>query len=189
MSTILARTRQWPGLALVSAMACLAAGPTQAQKVAPGLWETTMSMKSGSGEMEAAMKQAQAQMASMPPEQRKMMEDMMARQGLGMGGKPNVVRVCVTKERAERDELPVSEDGRCQHKVQRSGATIKVQFSCAQPPSTGEGEFTLTSDKAYQGRMVVTSTVKGKPERMEMTQSSRWLGSDCGVIRPKAVKP
>ncbi|HJQ63709.1 MAG TPA: DUF3617 domain-containing protein, partial [Burkholderiales bacterium] len=42
-------------------------------RMRPGLWEHSFTMKSQSGQMEQSRKDMQQQMASMPPEQRKMM--------------------------------------------------------------------------------------------------------------------
>ena len=80
-----------------------------AQTLKPGLWEVTHKMQSSSGQMEQGMAQMQQQMASMPPEQRKMVEEMMAKQGVkpGAGGPGGMsVKTCMTKEMAERNELP-----------------------------------------------------------------------------------
>ena len=129
-------------LSALGALALAAALPVQAQtKLQPGLWEHTMLMKTASGQMEGAMAKMQSQLASMPPEQRKMIEDRMAQSGAGMGAKPNIVRVCLSKERAERGDTPQG-DGRCKQEVlQRSGGTMKFRFTCAgNPPSSGEGD-------------------------------------------------
>ncbi len=171
--------------ALLLAIATAAAAPALAQKVAPGLWEHQMTMKGA--RMDAAMAQMQQQMAAMPPEQRKMMEDMMARQGVGMAaGKPNSVRVCITPEQAARDEMP-QHDGRCkQQSMQRSGNVVRFKFVCTgEPPASGEGEFTLVSDKENKGRVTVNTTVKGQPERMEIEQAGKWISADCGAIKPR----
>ena len=114
----------------------------QPQKMRPGLWEHSMTMKSQSGQMEAAMAEMQKSLASMPPAQRKQMEQMMAQQGVGMGPKGQTVKVCVTQEQADRDTVPQQEG--CTQKVQRINAsTMKVAFSCkggqGQPPSSGVG--------------------------------------------------
>jgi hypothetical protein len=53
------------------------AGYAAAQNMKPGLWEMSTQMK-GDGQMGAAMAEAQKELANMPPEQRKMMQDMMA---------------------------------------------------------------------------------------------------------------
>ena len=162
-------------------------GPVAAQKLAPGLWEHGMTMKSAGGEVAAAMAQMQKQMAAMPPEQRKMMQDMMARQGMSVGGSGQTITVktCLTPEQAARDQVPPP-DGDCRiTSQQRSGNTLRVKFECTgEHKGSGEGEYTFVSDKAHKGRTVLTTTVKGKPERMEMDHSGRWLAADCGPIKP-----
>ena len=35
-------------------------------------------------------------------------------------------------------------------------------------------------------KMVVTSESRGKPEKMNMEGGGKWLGSDCGNIKPMA---
>jgi hypothetical protein len=171
---------------LIFSAFAVAAIAAQAQKLAPGLWDNAITMKSGHPQHQEAMAKAQAALASMPADQRKMMQDMMAKQGVAMGAKPNAVQVCITPEMAERGELP-QKDGRCTHKtLQRSGSTVKYSFTCdGSPPTSGEGEYTLTSDKAYSGRNVITTTVQGKPERMEMTMSGNWVAADCGALKPR----
>jgi hypothetical protein len=57
------------------AVACLSAS---AQSMKPGLWEHSFTMKSQSGKMEQGMAEMQQQIAAMPPEKRKQMEQMMA---------------------------------------------------------------------------------------------------------------
>jgi hypothetical protein len=169
----------------IALVATVLAASAHAQSIKPGLWEHAFTIKSGSGQMEGAMAEMQKQMAAMPPEQRKMMEQMMAQQGVGMGPKGQSVKICITPEEAARQEVPAAE-GNCTQKVtQRSGSTIKMTFSCAdQPPSSGEGEITFLSPTAYSGKAVVRTTVEGKPERVDMTTTGKWLSANCGAIKP-----
>lgn len=174
----------------IAAFAALCALPAAAQKLAPGLWEHSVTMKTDSGRMEAGMARMQQQLAAMPPEKRKQVEAMMAGQGMGMGapgaGKPMVVKVCLTPEQAARDEMPQS-DGQCKQLSQdRSGKTLRFKFACSgERAATGEGEYTLDSDKAHHGRTVISTVAQGKPERMEMEHSARWLAADCGAVKPR----
>jgi hypothetical protein len=145
-------------------------------------------MKSASGQMESKMAEAQQRMANLPPEQRKMVEQMMAQKGVQMGGGAGntmTVQACLTKEQVERDLMP--QDRNCsQQSTERSGNTVKFKFACAgDHPSSGSGEFTVRSDKGYNGHTVVDTTVQGKPEHMEMTLVGKWLGADCGSIKPR----
>jgi hypothetical protein len=164
------------------AVACLPAG---AQSLKPGLWEISNKMK-GSSEMDKAMAEMQAQMAAMSPEERKQMEAMMGQRGVRMApaaGGGMTIQMCMTKEMVERNDVPM-QDGCTTTKQERSGNTMKMAFTCTKPPSSGEGEFTFMGSEAYKSHMVLNTATKGKPERMEMDGTGKWLGADCGSVKP-----
>lgn len=169
----------------LSAVALACSTPAvMAQKMTPGLWEHTMSMKSESGKMEAAQKQMQQTMASLPPDQRKMMQDMMAAQGVGIGDKGHSVKICLTKEEAELDQLPKAEEG-CTQTSKRTGNVWQIAFKCkGPPPSSGEGTATLQGPGAYTGSFNLLTDVDGKPERVQMTSTGKWLSASCGNVKP-----
>ena len=173
--------------AALALLAGMAGGASAQQKMRPGLWEHSVNMKSQSGQMEAAMAEMQKSLASMPPEQRKQMEQMMAQQGVGMGPRGQTVKVCITKEQADLDNIPQQEG--CTQKVQRVDAsTMKVAFSCkggqGQPPSSGEGTITMQGPTAYTGQFRFKTQNQGKPEQIDMAQSGKWLSENCGAIKP-----
>lgn len=159
--------------------------PSSAQIVRPGLWEHQFQMRSTSGQVEQQMAQAQAQMSRLPPEQRKMMEQMMAGMGMGLGGKPNAVRLCLTPEEAAKAEVPVT-DGDCTNTVlERSAQRIRVRFVCkGQDAAKGEAQVDIESDKAYRTQADVRAKVDGRPEQMKLTGTSHWLDADCGTVKP-----
>ena len=70
LAVVLSATVLGPGL--------WATAHAQTQKLRPGLWENSVTMKSQSGQLEAAMAQMQKSMASLTPAQRKQMEQAMA---------------------------------------------------------------------------------------------------------------
>ena len=173
--------------AALALLAGMAGGASAQQKMRPGLWEHSVNMKSQSGQMEAAMAEMQKSLASMPPEQRKQMEQMMAQQGVGMGPKGQTVKVCITKEQADLDNVPQQEG--CTQKVQRVDAsTMKVAFACkggqGQPPSSGEGTISMQGPTAYTGQFKFKTQNQGKPEQIDMAQSGKWLSDNCGAIKP-----
>jgi hypothetical protein len=180
------------GLVRTALLGALLAGvlPAMAQSTKPGLWEINNKV-GGSAEMDKAMAQMQQQMAGMPPAQRKQMEDMMAKQGMSMGagaGGGMSVKVCMTREMVERNEIAQPQQGDCKSTASpRVGNTQKISFSCTQPPSSGEGQITFTSNEAYTMKMVTTSTVRGKPEKMTVEGSGKWLSADCGAVKPLAA--
>lgn len=160
-----------------------------AQNLKPGLWESTQGTQvSGNGQMQQQMAQAQQQMANMPPEQRQMMEQMLKSRGITMNvrGGPGAisVRYCLTPEMAARKEIP-AQRGDCKATHQPMGpGKMKIAFHCSNPPSSGEGEVTFASPEAYHMKMVVNTNVQGRPERMNVDASGRWLGADCGDVKP-----
>lgn len=168
-------------LALLAALSMTA----QAQSTKPGLWEIQNKV-GGNPEVDKAMAEMQQQMASMPPAQRKMMEDMMAAQGVKMGsGGGMTVQVCITPEMAKRQEVPSQNDGDCTTTVQsRSGNTMKATFNCKNPPSSGEGTYVFRGDTGYDMKMLVKTVEGGKTVTTTMEGSGRWLGADCGKVRP-----
>ena len=176
----------------LTAVAALAAGIVAGQALAEveqmrhGLWQHTFTMKSQSGDMEKQMREMQQQLAAMPPEQRKMMEQMMASQGMSLGPDSQTVSVCISKEKAARGMVP-QQDGDCTQEVtERKGNTVRMSFTCAgNPPSSGESEITFSSPTAYTGKSIVNTTVQGRPERMTVTQTGKWQSYDCGNVRAR----
>ncbi len=166
------------------ALAMALPGPAMAQqRLKAGLWEHAVTIQSASGEADAALAKMQQQLASMPPDQRKMVEQMMAKQGVAAGAKPNTVRICLSQEQVDRDDMPRQQG--CTQTIKRSGNVLNVAFQCQGPPPTsGEGEVTIASPTAYSGRFQTRSEVQGKPQTMTMKQSGQWVGADCGALKP-----
>jgi hypothetical protein len=177
-------TSRLPRLALL--LSCALALPATAQSIKPGLWEIN-NKTSGDGKLEAAMVMLEQQLAAMGPEQRKSMEEMMARQGvsLGKGGSGVTVKMCMTKEMAAQSELPLQTQGDCKTTRTKTGpTTMALSFVCANPPSRGEGVVTFVSDTAYTMAMKVSGSLAGQEETMSINARGSWLGADCGAIKP-----
>ena len=173
---------------VTAAFIATAALPAAAQTLKPGLWEVTNKMQGGSGQMQNAMSEMQKHMASMPPEQRKIMEQQMAKSGVKMGaGGPAggmSVQVCMTREMVEKNDLP-SQQGDCKTTSQgRSGNTMKMAFACTNPPSSGDGQITFNGSESYTSKMNVSTQVDGKPEKVSMEGTGKWLAADCGNVKP-----
>jgi hypothetical protein len=170
--------------AAVALLVALSA-PAFAQSTAPGLWQIENKM-GGNPELEKAMAQMQAQLAAMPPAQRKQMEAMMGKSGMSMASSGAMaVKVCITPEMATRQQLPSQTQGHCTSKIiSRSASTLKMSFACTDPVSSGEATYTFTSDKAYTVKMAIQSMSQGKPQTVTMDGNAQWLAADCGSIKP-----
>ena len=135
----------------------------------------------------AAQAATGAERQKMMQEHMKMMQDMMAKQGMSMGsgaGGGMSARVCITKDMAARNEAPAQRGDCKQEHMQRSGNTTKFKFTCANPPSSGEGEVTVHNAESYTMKMKMSRDVKGKPEQMTMDAQGKFLGNDCGSVKP-----
>jgi hypothetical protein len=159
-----------------------------AQTQAPGLWEHSFTMKAQGAEMARMQAQMEAQLAALPPEQRRQIDDMMKRRGVSIGAQGAAVKFCLAKEQAARPASPPM-TGDCKPTdLQRSGSTMRYRFACTQPqPVSGEGEITYSSDKAYTGRSSLTTQVQGRAQQVEMAMAGKWLGADCGEVQPAAA--
>ncbi|WP_372624768.1 DUF3617 domain-containing protein [Arsukibacterium sp.] len=157
--------------------------PASAEKlkldVEPGLWQHSFTIQTASGELERAMQQLEQQLANMPAAQRQMMEKMMANQGMSFDLKGSSMQVCLTQQQIDRGQLP-QQDG-CQQQLNQTGdSSYRFSFSCdTNPPTSGEGEMTFSSRKAYNGSARFTTNVNGKAEQMTMQQSGKWLKAEC----------
>lgn len=171
---------------LLSALACF--NNAHAQSTKPGLWDITQKM-GGNAEMDQAMAQMQQQMAGMSAAEKKMMQDMMANQGMTMptpgAGGGMAMKVCITPEMAARQDMPVQTEGDCTTTItSRSANTLKMNFVCKNPPSTGEGTYTFSGDSAYTMKMLMKSTHQGKPMSTTLDGQGKWLSASCGAVKP-----
>ena len=169
-----------------------AALPAGAQTMKPGLWELSNKVSSQDGQMQSAMAMMQKQLATMAPDQRQAMQQMLERNGVQMNigaGGALTTRICMTKEMIQRKEFPVAE-GDCKQKVtQQSASRMKIAFSCTKPPTSGEGELTLDSDTSYRAKMHIKGMQGGQQQDVDMDVTGKWLSTDCGKLRPISSIP
>jgi hypothetical protein len=172
-------------LILIAFFSVLAAQPALAQSFKPGLWESNS--KTSNAKLQEAMAMMQQQMAGMAPERRKQMEDMMAKQGVSIGSDGIAMKMCITPEMAAQQELPIQQQGNCTYKRSPMvGNTLKFSFTCTKPQGSGDGSVIFSSPTAYTSSMRVTSSATGSQENVDIQSTGRWLGSDCGSVKPLA---
>lgn len=176
--------------AAVLVMATGVAVAAQPPQLKAGLWE--MQMQGGSvggagmpdaAEMNKAMQQMQAQLAKMPPEQRKMIEAQMGNVGIAMSGNGGI-RICLTEEDIKRDAIPVS-DGKCTSTVKsRTASRWVVSNSCTEPAMTGEAEVVFEGSQAYRVHAKGVVTQQGRQQPFDMKMRMQHVSSDCGAVKP-----
>ncbi len=180
--------RGWMVVAAMVGGAGLAQAETPNLK--PGLWEMTMENVSGgpgmpsAADMNKAMKQMQASLAKLPPEQRKMMEEHMGNAGMAFSGNGGV-RMCLTREDIQRNDIPLSDDKNCKTTVKAQTARRwAADVVCTQPPATGQVEALFEIDSSYLVKVKGQRTVAGKAADYAMDLRYQYLGSSCGGLKP-----
>jgi hypothetical protein len=174
---------------LLLACSCALALPVGAQTMKPGLWEMSNKVSSADAGTQSALAHVQEQLANMSPEQRQSIQDLMQRNGVqinvGAGGALQT-KMCLTREMIERREFAV-EEGNCRHKLTpTSGNHMRVAFTCTRPAASGEGEMTIDTPGSYRAHMRVRGT-DGNNQTVEMDVAGRWLGAECGSVRPVSM--
>lgn len=158
----------------ISAMLMAATTSLAADRMKPGLWE--MTMKSD------AMKA----MPQIPPEQLEKMKQMGIKIPVMQNG-AMTHKVCYTKEMVEQDKPPSSgREQQCQSKnFTRSGNTYAGDIVCDMPEMKGTGNVkgsfnpdSMTSVYDFKG------VSHGQPVSQHIETTGRWLGNDCGDVKP-----
>ena len=173
-------------LSVLALLACAgAAGAAQNLNMKPGLWELNNRVSSSDPQIQSAMSEMQKQLGNMLPQQRQSLQQMMDRNGVQLqiadGGNIHS-SVCMTREMIDRKTFPL-QGGECSQNVTPlSGNRFKVAFSCTKPRARGEGEISMESDTSYRGRVQITSEERSGSVDMDVT--GRWMGADCGGVKP-----
>lgn len=147
--------------------------------IKPGKWQHSFTMKSESGQMEQAIEEAMRQLEQLPESQRRMVEEMMARQGIDLGLAGTTVEVCLTEEDLQQGSLP-QQDGCEQTLTQQDEDNFMFEFQCAgDPPYSGSGTLTRVNQEHYTGTAEFTTRMAGNSERITINQEGHWIGEEC----------
>jgi len=162
---------------LIVSTLCCSASAWAVGAMKPGLWEMTMKTDA----MKAMPKMSPQQMEQM----RKMGVNMPQMQDGGM-----VIKMCVTKEMAERDQ-PLEQTSQyqsdCQSKnAQRSGNTYSVDILCDGPNMKGVGKVQgkFAGNESYTSTYDFKGIARGRPVDQHHESSAKWLAADCGDVKP-----
>ena len=168
------------------ALAVAAAGQLPKPPVKPGLWEVRMSVLDADGHEVAAPEQAA--LSRMPPEARARMAEAMKARGVSMPDANGATKACLTRELFESGawQQMASDAGCTTNYSTLSGSTWKWHSSCTALNSESDGETVFGSGESYRTKVTTTMTVQGKVNTSTRIVQGKWLGADCGGIKPLA---
>lgn len=162
---------------------CLLPVLALAQSIQPGLWEISSQNLQVDGQALPGTDAMLEQLNSLPPGQRQMMEQMLARQGMQLGTRG--VRLCMSEAQVEAEQIPLQDpqSGCSQEITERSARLWKFRVNC--PRAQGEGETRFLSDKEFVTRVDSTFTTDAGRQSGSMESHARWLAADCGSLQPR----
>jgi hypothetical protein len=152
----------------------------QTPPIKPGLWE----VKLVGGEDRSA--QLAERMKNMPPDKRAQMEAMMKEHGIDItaGG---ATHVCYDKD--SMDVAQLEKQTTCKTDFSsRTSSSWKWHSVCSQFKSESDGEAVFTNAENYTINTTTTSTMSGQPKTTKRTMQAKWLGSNCGDLKPFSLK-
>ena len=171
---------------VAAAVACAAAfvaplASAQAPPLKPGLWEV-QSEREVNGQKTTSPAN---RMKSMPPETRARMEAMMKERGMALGpGGAN--RICMSKESLDSGQWQSqAQAAGCKTDYRtRTSSAWKWHASCPSMQSESDGEIAFLSPENYTVNVATTMTMHGEAKMSHMTMKGKWLGTDCGDLKP-----
>ncbi|MEO8152464.1 MAG: DUF3617 domain-containing protein [Rhizobacter sp.] len=163
----------------------LACGVTaRAQDVPPiklGLWQV-QSERTTDGKKAPDLGE---HLKTMSPDMRKRMEANMKLHGIDMSGGPGQMKMCMNRDSLDKGKWQGVDQGTCKTDFStRNNSLWKWHSSCSQPPSVTDGEAAFASPEAYTVKSNSTMTLQGKSRVSTMSLSAKWLGADCGDLKP-----
>jgi uncharacterized protein DUF3617 len=168
------------------ALIAATAGPLPVPPVKPGLWEARISALDADGH--EMVPPELAALSRLTPEVRARMADAMIARGVSMPDANGATRACLTKEMFEsgRWQQMATESGCTTNYSTLSSTTWKWHTSCTSVKSESDGESVFSGGESYRTKVTTTATVVGKTRTSTRIVQGKWLGADCGGIKPLA---
>ncbi len=171
-------------IAFATAAAGVAAQAQTAPPIKPGLWQIH-SEREVNGQKTP---DASERMKNMSPEKRAQIEALMKQHGVAAGA-AGMGQVCYTRETLERSPWA---DQQTDCKVSfssRSATSWKWHTTCPGSGYGADGEAAFLDPENYTVKSTSVSKIGDKVRNSRTTITAKWLGSDCGGLKPLDPKP
>jgi hypothetical protein len=152
----------------------------QASRLKPGLWEASAVMNMG----DVASMIAEDKLAKMTPEQRAQIQAMMKQ----AASNPTASKICYTKEQLDKGlDYNLERAGTCKSKtISSTGFKQVSEISCDNGKTQTNGTVTMEAvdPEHYSGLIQMKTLANGQSRDMTIKISGKWLGADCGDVKP-----
>lgn len=150
-----------------------------AKDIKPGLWEIQhKTVMDGQ-----ALPDMNQMLDQVPPEMRSQVQTMMAKNGAGMTDKG--LTICITPEQIAKQQYGNDPKSKCQlSDMKHEDNVTHMKMQCSKPKGEGETTVTRLSPEAWTSVSKMTMEEKGAPHTMNSESTAKWLGTDCGDVKP-----
>lgn len=171
---------------IASAFVAAATFSVQAQTapIKPGLWQVHME-REVNGQKAPDMSD---RLKNLPPEKRAQYEAMMKQRGIATDGS-GPTRVCYTKESLDRSAWANQATDCKADFSSRSGRSWKWHTSCPKSGYEADGEADFLDTENYTVKSTSVSKMNDKLRNSSTTITAKWVGADCGDVKPFEPKP
>lgn len=151
--------------------------------IKPGLWEVK-SQREMDGK---SAPDPVAMMKNLPPEVRQRMEATMKQRGVDISGNGGAIKMCMDKNSLDKGRWQGAQ-GSCKTDIKtRSADRWTWHAVCSEPPSESDGEAVFKDPENYTVKTTTSLNIMGQPRKTTMAIDAKWLGADCGDLKP--VRP
>ena len=121
-------------------------------------------------------------MKNMTPERRKQFEEMMKQRGIDPSG-GSAMKLCYSQKMVERGAW--SDQGGCKTEYSnRSASAWKWHSICSQLGYEGDGEASFPDSENFIVKSSGVLTTAGNTRASSSVKTGKWLGADCGDVKP-----
>lgn len=161
-----------------------AAQAQTAPPIKPGLWQIHSEREVNGQKAPDAIER----MKNMSPEKRAQIEAMMKQHGVGAGA-AGMGQVCYTRETLERSPWAEQQTDCKTSFGERSASLWKWHTSCLKSGYEADGEAVFQDHENYTVKSASVAKIGDKVRNSRTTITAKWLGSDCGGLKPLDPKP
>lgn len=169
------------GSAALAGLAAPAVAPlalAQSAPIKPGLWEVKAERESN-GQKSAMTSE---RMQKLPPETRAKLDAAMKARGVAVGP-GGVSRLCLSKASLDRGAWQRQSGCKTDY-GSLTGSSWKWHSVCSQLDSGSDGEAVFPNAETYAVKVTTTTKLHGETRISHMTMNAKWLGGDCGDLKP-----
>lgn len=189
------KTKRIASTVLALVTVCASNAYAQPPEIKPGLWQIQMTLPGGmkGNPMAGQIALMKSQMASLPAEQRREMEKVLAglqAQGTEFTSDGLRTNQCITKEDIAKFDL-MGDKGpdSCTRKSTPVPGGMNVSMQCTQPKMNLDAVVKVQNENAYTFQSTATMAgPDGKMTTQKTSGSGKWLGSDCGQLKPASAR-